>query len=170
MQGGSSRLLGVYAIQIMRASPWRRCPLTCSEWCVMLLQARPSMPRPAKASMRYTTPSRTVSASIPRSCIRRIEQLNCRGSAQQRGLSRHHVAAFACAGHLDTVQLLLKRRADPRAANRKGEAPLAMAQDDAIREAVSAALAAPPPSAPAKQVCSAATPQLQCSWPLAVPG
>ena len=50
------------------------------------------------------------------------------------------------------MQLLLKRRADPRATNRKGEAPLAMAQDDAIREAVSAALAAPPPSAAAKQV------------------
>ena len=56
------------------------------------------------------------------------------------------------AGHLETVQLLLKRRADPRATNRKGEAPLAMARDDAIREAVSAALAAPPPSAAAKQV------------------
>ena len=50
------------------------------------------------------------------------------------------------AGHLETVQLLLKRRADPRATNRKGEAPLAMARDDAVREVITAALAAPPPS------------------------
>ena len=46
-------------------------------------------------------------------------------------------------GHLETVQLLLKRKADPRAANKKGDASLSMAKDDAVRDAITAALAAP---------------------------
>ena len=66
---------------------------------------------------------------------------------ERRTLSLSRGCSRGRAGHLETVQLLLKRRADPRATNRKGETPLDMARDDAIREAVTAALATPPPSA-----------------------
>lgn len=55
------------------------------------------------------------------------------------------------AGHLETVTLLLKRKADPRSANKKGDATLSMAKDDAIRDVITAALAAPKvKSAPAE--------------------
>lgn len=55
------------------------------------------------------------------------------------------------AGHLETVNLLLKRKADPRSANKKGDTTLSMAKDDAIRDVITAALAAPSiKSAPAE--------------------